>query len=367
MFKKRRNLLQLCIEKCFRLLKIYFLIHGIGLDIKSKKTSQARKIISIFLGVFIETNSWLYFFIAYFKDDFSNSRNKTRMISNLTFHSLDLMQRIWFFNTDRKLMNLVNKIIKIYSQMPNNDIKKLKIFLLVFIFISDALRFAAFICVSIFISNDPLFHKIKIFNTNITYPVICIQVTYFCVIWRKTAPCAAIYLYSLCYFLKSILNRIHQLGTHDYLRVNLLIMPYNKTVDVTKELNDTLQFMLFSTLAISLGSVFYEGFNLMTAENAFLYLFARIFRLLLSFFTFVGTCLSASFVIIVGKNTRRVLQKLKNVQIKTEKKQYDLYVDDDFLGFVIFDSIVIDKNFILSSFGVLLTYGVMIATFNQTK
>lgn len=250
--------------------------------------------------------------------------------------------------------------------MPNNDVKKFKKLLFIFIFISDALRFASFICAFIFISNDPLFHKIKLFNSNITYPIICIQITFFCVMWRKTAPCAAIYLYSICYILKSTLNRIHELGTYNYPRINLLIMSYNKIADVAKKLNDILQFMLISTLAISLISLFHEAFNL-TIEDRFVYIIYRISKFLLSNFTFIGTCLSPSFVLTSSKNTRKVLQKLKNGQRRSKNRQYNLDIDDDYLGFVIFDSIAIDKSFILSSFGVLLTYGVMIGTFNQTK
>lgn len=366
MFRKRRNSPQLRMDQCFHLLKIHFLFHGISLDIDSKNSCYSRKAISKFLVVFLEINSWLYFFITYLKGDFSNSPNKTRIISNLIFDSLDTVHRIWLCRSDRNLVNLVNEIIEVYSQMPNTDIKKFKKLLFIFIFISDTLRFAAFICVSIFMSNDPQFHKIKIFNTNITYPVICLQITYFCVIWKKTAPCAAIYLYSLCYFLKTTLNRIRELGTHNYIRVNALIVSYNKIVDIITELNGILQFTLISTLAISLGSVFYEAFNLMTEERI-VYLISRIFRLLISIFTLTGTCLSCSFVLIAGKNTRKVLQKLKTRQRKTINFQYNLDIDDDFLGFVIFDSIVIDKSFILSSFGVLLTYGVMIVTFNQAK
>lgn len=347
------------IKKCMRILQTMFLMHGINFSI-GKKT----RVVSILLSVFYETNAWLYFYITYLTDDMSKTRNQTRMIINFIFHTLEFAQRLYLFKVDRKLIKLMSRFLKLYFEIDTTyTTRNLSLILIAATFINTVLKILIYACMCQIIVNDPSFNNLKILNTEITYPMISVYITYFCVVWKTTTPCIAVYFYGMCCLLKSTFKKTQKLTLQYGYATEPCISIYNKTLKVTTELNDIFQLLFYITFTISLGSIFYGAFNIMGNKNI-INITYRFFSLSLYLITFLTICLSSSSLLDSSKNTKRVFFNVGNT---IRMKKYITEVDDEFLGFKILDSVIIDKSFILSSFGALLTYGVMIATFNQTK
>lgn len=347
------------IKKCTHILQTMFLLHGINFSIGKK-----IRVVSILLSVFYETNAWLYFYITYLTDDMSKTRNQTRMIINFIFHTLEFAQRLYLFKVDRKLVKLISRFLKLYFEIGTTySARKLNFTLSAVTFINTMLKILIYACMYQIIVDDPSFNNLKILNTEINYPMISVYITYFCVVWKTTTPCIAVYFYVMCSLLKSTFKITQKLALQYGHATEPCISIYDKTLKVATELNDIFQLLFYLTFTISLGSVFYGAFNIMGNKNI-INLTYRLFSLSLYLITFLTICLSASSVLNSSKNTKRVFFNLGNTKIM---KKYPTEVYDEFLGFKILDSVIIDKSFILSSFGALLTYGVMIATFNQTK
>lgn len=343
------------------ILKIYFLIHGVVLNTNSRST----KIFTLLLAFFYELNSWLYFHIAYLRDDMTQSRNIIRMACNFLFYLLDLLQRYYLYNRDRNLINLLRKTLNLCSQMPSNNMNKLSLRLFIFIFSYDALRISIELFYYIFILPNMHFDKLKISNS-VTYPKTSIYLTFFCISWKIANSCVAAYFYTICFILKSCLIGVTKLSNQYVSQIGAFILLYNKITEMTKEFNDMLQVIFFSTFVNTLGSLFYDAFNMIGNDNTSDVIY-RALNLVLPLMCFLAICLSASSLSNAGKNTKNILMKLRNVRRKEEIKTRFPKLSDEYLGFTVFDSIIIDKSFITSSFASLLTYGVMIATFNQTQ
>lgn len=346
------------------ILKMYCLIHGVVLNTKSRK-HFSTKIFALLLAFFYEVNSWLYFHIAYLRDDMTQSRNIVRMACNFLFYLLDLMKRYYLYNRDRNLINLVKKTLNLCSQMPSNNMNKLSLRLLLFIFTYDALRINIELFYYIFILSNMQFDKLKISNS-VNYPKISIYLTFFCISWKTANSCVAAYFYTICFILKSCLIGITKLSNQYGSQIGAFILLYNEITEITKEFNDMLQVIFFSTFVNNLGSLFYDAFNMIGNDNIS-DVFYRALNLVLPLMCFLTICLSASSLSNVGKNAKNILMKLRNVRRKEDIKTRFPKISDEYLGFTIFDSIVIDKSFIMSSFANLLSYSVMIATFNQTQ
>lgn len=350
------------IKKCIYILKTMFLLHGINFSI-GKKT----RIISILLSVFYETNAWLYFYVTYLTDDMSKTKNQTRMTINFVFHTLEFLQRLYLQKINRQLMTLMNRFLKLHSRVGSiYNTRNISRVLITITFINTALKILIYSCIHQIISHHSSFNNLKIFNTEINYPMISVYITYFCVVWKTTTPCIAVCFYVMCSLLKTVLIKIQKLVLQYGQDVESCISIYNKTLEITTELNNIFQLLFYFTFTISLGSIFYSAFNIM-GDNRIFNITYRFFSLSLYLITFLTICLSASSLSNSSKNTKRILLKIGNTKWKKRMKMYVTEVYDEFVGFKILDSIIIDKNFIMSSFSVLLTYGVMIATFNQTK
>lgn len=347
------------------ILKAYFLIHGVGFNAASKK-HFSRKIFTLFLAFFYEINSWLYFHIAYLRDDMTQSRNIIKMVCNFLFYLLNLMQRYYLYKRDINLIDLLKKTLHICNQMPsNNSTKKFSLRLFIFVFSYDAFRINLELFYYIFISSKVHYDRLKILNS-VNYPKIFVYLTFFCMNWKTVNSCTAAYFYTICFILKSCLIGIEKFSNQYTSQISDFILLYNKITEITKEFNDMLQVIFFSTFAFSLGLLFYDAFNMIN-NDIISDLFYRALNLILPLTCFLIICLSASSLSNAGKNAKNILKKLRNIRRKKEIKTRFPKISEEYLGFTIFDSIIIDKSFIMSSFTGLLTYGVMIATFNQTQ
>ena len=209
------------------------------------------------------------------------------------------------------------------------------------------------------------YRKLNLFYSNKVYTKIILHLIYFCKLWKATCPCTGIYLYFICVLLRSMLIQIVNLADAKKSKheINTLILLYIKTNEIIRECNSQLQVIFFSTFLIVLGTIFYDALSIIIWNNAYNSI-VRLLQVSLSTLCFLCICLSASSVLNAGKNAKYFLLKNRS-SVAKELEHFKPIIESEVCGFTIFDSIVIDKSFILSSFGVLLTYGVIIMTFNQ--
>ena len=354
-------------ENFIWILKLYFFMHGLSLNIIKRKCTFPL-VVLIILAVFYEIASWFYCYLLITSHASREPRSVTKTVFYLLLFLTDLIQRFCLFQKDQNIINLLKKAVKIQNQSFRNNSTNLKCLLLnliILIFIIDALKLISFFLVAHEISlQKTLLTDKKFFKDDAYKSVASLYISAFCLNWKDTSSCFTVYFMSICFLIKNILRKIKECAIKfNENNINASISLFNNVVQITKEFNDIFQILFLSTFAATLGSIFYSVFSMI--ENGSIgHLLFKIINLLLPFSSFMIICLSTSSLLTFGKSTRSVLQKLRNVS-KRNRKKYISRIDDYTVGFTIFDSITIDKSFILSSFGVVLTYGVMIATFNQ--
>lgn len=362
---KRRTIEIFYNENFICILKFYFLIHGINLNTNNRKCNYTR-LISIILAVFYEINAWVYFYFTATIHDLTQSKDVTKLMCYVFFFLIDLRQRFYLFKKNKTFLKLLTKIIEIHSETSIIIARNIKSSLLIFIFCVESIKLLTY-CVFAYlsISEESDLSIKKLFNTNSNFFITFICINIFLLHWKNTYPCVTIQHNRICFLIKSLLHGIEESAMRFNEDISKCISLFNYTLEITKELNDLFQTLFITTIIITLGLVFQSVFNLIGCNDIW-YILLETLYLVLPMSCFITMCLSSSSLSSSVKSTNNLLLKLRNVHRK-DKRKYVPKINEDFFGFTIFDSIIIDKSFILSSFGTLLTYGVMIATFNQVK
>lgn len=352
-------------ENFINILKFYFLIHGINFNANNKNYSST-KLVSIILAIFYEINAWIYFYFTVTIHDLTQSKDITKLMCYIFFFLIDLRQRFYMFKKNKTFIKLLTKIIEIQSVNSVINARNIKSSLLIFIICVEVIKLLTY-CVFAYlsISEESDLNIKKLFNTNSNSFLTFICINIFFLHWKNTYPCVTIQFNRTCFLIKSLLHGIEGSAFHFDEDINKCISLFNHTLAITKELNDFFQTIFITSFIITLGLVFQSAFNLIGC-NDILYIILETLYLILPLLCFIIICLSSSSLSSSVKNTKNLLLKLRNLPRK-DKRKHVPKIMEDFDGFTIFDSITIDKSFILSSFGTLLTYGVMIATFNQVK
>ena len=112
---KRRGRRYCRIAEFFSILKTFFLIHGIYFNAENKGCCLSR-IISVFLAVAYEINSFVNFYILNYADDLTIYKNITIGICALIFLLLEIIQRFYLHKCNEKFMKLFNRSMKIYFE-----------------------------------------------------------------------------------------------------------------------------------------------------------------------------------------------------------------------------------------------------------
>lgn len=346
------------VKNIFQILNIYFWIHGVGI---SKRKGIFTKCMAVGLTAFYVVNSFAFFIIQCNLLGVTDSNVKNLGVLFLVF-SLGLSQRWLLLSRKEKLYNIVKKLQKILSRnfkLFKKGIKLKIFFLLIFI---DAYVLLLYVSVIRSLRSAALFQESNstLNNTDKFGLSNVIHLNLFFIHWSDIGMLIAIYFIAICHILKVIFTKLEKEANKNNMKRDRLVFVYNESVDACKEANDIFSAIVLLVFVNFLSSVFYHSFNIFFNDADI----SRYLTMIFGYLVFAIMCYVASTVSASAFNAKYAIEKS---EMFNGKKSFTEAINTSFVGLKILDSVIIDKSFILSATGVLVTYGVMIATFNVTS
>lgn len=365
---KKQELLKTANE-IYKILNISFWIHGIVLitDGISQRKSDIKMFLSLCFALLID-GIMLYHLLAmyiYYKDI---SKIAIDVTVETCFFILGLIQRCVFYYRQTGLISILIRLSRLHSPIFSNSKLKLKSKLIVIIMASDAMIIFILIVYFfpvMFSTNIGMSHK---FNVTNIMPEELNYAREFCVSWKKMNMSVAIYFCAICFILRETLVVLKECAGNVNFKNDFLVAAYNEMLDITKEANDNFSLMLLLGIVMTLSSIFFHAYNYVFTETDTTHI--KIFRILVLLyqgFCLFLICFSASSVSNHASDARYEIEKAENEYSFEKEGYHKVKLNSYYFGFTILDSITVDRSLIFSATGVLLTYGVMIATFSMSS
>jgi hypothetical protein len=185
---------------------------------------------------------------------------------------------------------------------------------------------------------------------------------HFCTLWKNNGYCIAFYYGFICFVLKDTFKNLMEMSLINRMRSDILVKIYNETVDITKNVNEIFHAMIFVTVVETLIRVFKEAYSIIFMGTGILW--TRSIRVTFDYSRILVICFSASMVTNAALEAKYEIRKMMT-RLPFESRETFTMLYDFFPGLTILDSIVIDRSFVLTVSGILVTYGILIATFNN--
>lgn len=356
------------LTECFNILNIYFWIHGIGLPKVYKSVSKTYivSITSFILAVFYEGNMIYYLLIRHRINHDLELYFKTLFIF-INYVIIGMVQRYYIFSSRKKFCSIFNRVVHLYSIISKKQSKNFLKYKLVSIMIfADVLSMVGVILVYYTVlwpssvgtekKRDEI-KDILFLHTKWSF------VAFLSMYLKNTCFCIALYFGFICTIVKEILFCLEKKVCRFHFKTESLVELFNETLDITKKTNGVFSNVIFVAFVFSLGAVFYQMLDLLFNRHGVAYIYAyRFIATMWYFLPFLIVCLSSSSITEAAENFKYSIEKERKAELKSLRASCT--INQHFFGFTVLDSIIIDKSLILSAGGILLSYGMLIATFN---
>lgn len=191
--------------------------------------------------------------------------------------------------------------------------------------------------------------------------------SFFMDFWGVIAPFIPIYYCCFCLILKITLHgfkyKLQKVSNIDF---DTLDQTCVEIINLTSDINESFHDILLLVFIMLFLNIFNNVYTiLIQSSSTGIALVYRIWNTLIHFTRFVIICLFASSTSKAGFELKRSIYN--HVSETSERWKCFLLVkkiSESFVEFKFLDSLVLDKNFILASIGSIVTYGIIIATFN---
>lgn len=352
----------------FKLLNIYLSLHGLSCVVKFK-WNFPNLILFALLTFYILTNiiSKLFSII----DLIIKCKWERNCFSLTVLLILELMLIILFFLKRKKLNCLYHHVEKIYSSYLPQTVLKHRNSLIIILLINDIYTISAFFLYYLMLEPDRQFRYL---GDNYTFGFASqkssLPLYIFCVFmekWGSLALFIPVYFYCFCFALKQRINAFKKKIEKEHnVDLKTLCELCTEISNLTSEINKALHDISLLVFVILLGYVFYHTYSILVAKSMTEYmLLYRISNTLIYFVRFVAICSFASSTSEAGSELKKTIYDL-NVKHGDRWNFFHLFIriNEKFVEFKLLDSLVINKNLILAAMGSLVTYGIIIATFN---
>lgn len=351
------------------LLNFYISLHGFAYAVKFKwKLKNIFFIVFSTLFIIINDINKLYL-IAYQIIFWKRTR---RHYSRTLLLILEYLLRILYFLKRKKFKYLNWHIDKICSMLiPHNTLQyknKLILVLLIndiYIIVKTFLWLVANDYIPIMNGHDNNItseYKSSLSSLNNVYIF-----SIFLEKWGTLTPFISVYFCCFCFTLKHTINGYKKkLEKQQKVGVNSLDKICTEISNLTYYIYEVFHDFLILVFIILLVNVFYHTYIILVNYSMTeILLYYRIFNIVFYFIQFVAICMCSSSASKAGFEFKRMIY---NHKFKTHERwtyfQLVTKINDNFVEFKLLDSLAIDKNLILATVGSLITYGIIIATFN---
>lgn len=381
--KRPTSVSKLCrqkkVESVFSPLNTYLWIHGVGFTSEFRGEQKNLIVITASIVLVIICEGSFIFAIQEFgcyvyKSDHTMSKEH---ISAAIILIANTFVRIIFYCRRNAINSLIRQFGILYGRVKREDISfneyKLQMKLSIILLINDLYTFI--ICV-IFFSAIPSSTFLGSLGDSYHYGMIpppystpIFYVIMFLLRWCNMNMAVSGYFCCICILLKETLKyterKLHQAiseGT-DYLFEN-----YIEITSFIRFVTTQFHVILLTKFTAILIELFHEMYHvLFTVIDSRLLLTYRLLNIIFELTHFIAICIFSSSVSDAASAVRNEAQRLITKVKSLENLKFAFAMSDEFVGFKIFNSIVIGKSLILSAIGTLLTYGMLIASLNANK
>lgn len=214
------------------------------------------------------------------------------------------------------------------------------------------------------------------FGDNFVYGVIpaphstpIVYLSLFMESWGYISPSITAVFICFCYvFQKIILGYQKKIISVKNVEVEFINQAYNDILILNANLSMALNKILLITFIILAGIVFCNAYDVMF--NKSLTTYTKLYGILCAVFALARFLIICTFASSVSTAAFEFKNSVHNIpiQISDKYKYYSLTIkmNENFVGLKILDSIILDKSLILVFLGSLMSYGIIIATFDRT-
>lgn len=354
------------IKSDFVPLNILLWIHGFGFTMKFRWTRRyfAHFAVSVLLLIICDLSILLKVILFIKFIFFKGKITKSAVTLSMTY-CLEWILRVIIYSKRKKLYHLTKKMNKVSSSVLPPDNIDVKWPLSVVFIVNDLITITSILLyfitdnIRIYSYRESSFFTLPAsFSTYFFYINITIQE------WSAMSFVVPIYFCSFCYILKKMLQNLKKKIIHSRnADLNVLYNAYAEHYRLILSLDQTFRFILLFTFIITLYKLFYHLYLLFTGLIS-----PTPYRLWSVMVTFTRFTLMCTFASSVTKSASELKDLLCDLSVPPEMRwvnvRFMIKMKETFVGFRLLDNIIIDRDLILSAIGTLLTYGIMIATFN---
>lgn len=350
-------------------------MHGVGYTNKLRLSGRSSFtiIFSFVLSLICDLTMLLYLRFIISRMNVVKSSSIKRNSIRLFLVVFNLIIRFWMYTHRQKCSILVNRTAKVYNRIaPNMKLYlKRKVFLL--IVVSDLISGLITVLNVLEFQNHKNPNKTvrRFVNGYIEQPASS-SLYYFSLFmnfWSCIIPQIAVFFYLVCTTLKESFDEYVKLMRNslpnDY---DKLLKLHNEITDCISCANKLIHMPLLLTFIYSLTTTFYTAFYIVffNVKNSY-EMMRRISSMIWIDLCLILVCHSAS---IVSKSSLIVRDMVHSLPVTGENDSTRLCLvlkNENFAGFTFLDTIVINNRLLLEAFGLMLTYGMMIATFDASR
>lgn len=355
----------------FIILDIYLWIHGIGFT-KPFRCLQKNIMVtslSVLLALLFDGNTFYVLYVNF--QSYRISRNSI-FIFNFIFNVLEYVQRLLLYKKRRKLNSVVHRISVVYNLATKKNNMTFKTQLCLILLIYDIITIARILKSFSVVRPPQIFGYI---GDNYYYGEIpaphSTRVYYlseFLRNWGNPNSCISFYFCAICFALKQTLVELKKKVRETMsMQTDYLFHIYNNVADLVSEANDLFHTVLIVTFAmyflhtfVQINSLLFEGLN---AVNEII----TLMPLLANSVLFIMICKFSSVVSQAGSDVKGAAHSSPLYATNFNNIRFIMKANENFIGFSILDGIDLNRGFILTAFGTILSYGVMVATYTITS
>lgn len=358
-------------------ISIYLWVHGIGFTGRCRRNfkNSVQLLLSFSLIFIFESNRLFTISYDLILIVYGDGKIDKDFIFVYILTTVEWFLRFSLFAKRNVLMLMMKRVFDLYSNIISQNTKKFKLVLIFVLLSMDACTLLQYVCfcycyIKLGILKDSVETELyKIFwGFSISTSAIINYIKEFLLHWSSMMIFVPFYFCSLCFALKNILiESKKKLIREKDISYQSLFEIHDEISQLISYVNGNMQFLLLSTMFVLLGNIFYCAYAVMFTKNALSCPSYHYACITLYCTVFIAMCLFASSVTNAAVDLENMILARPIIHYGDRGVQFLQKVKGGFIGFKLLDSLIIDKNLILSATGSLLTYGLMIATFNANS
>lgn len=358
------------IRKSFHSLNIYLWFHCIGFrnGCKFSKRFIYKSVASLILAIIHEGFLLLQIFQVLLNLSLESKGIKTS-INLIAVYLMDICARILFYFNRKKLEAISKQLDYIYTSISAGKSLHFQPYISAGLIATDlcaSIQVLLYLCIIIpsFSANSS--ERNNYILSAMRYSDIFNHISTVIFLFNSIKNVLIVYFCCICFILKHILLELKtQFRRKSNANKEFYYTIYEKTIKIIYKINIIFHDMLLIVFILLLILIFYESYVLIFIQNHSKMICAyRLTILTIAIIQYWFACVYGSSITKADLKVREEISKIVCDVTNNKNLSYKVKLQERFVGFSLLETFVINKSLFLASAGSLMTYGILIATFN---